>query len=192
MHSLISTDGEYSGTTASGGAPSQLTSTYIPFLLNSGKLQSHIYHTLQHSYSGRYRLMMKAIRTHLLPLGFTLPQPDRDVVGGYFVWLALPTPLIADALAIKCAEEGVIVAPGGLFEVPGDEDAAKFDGHIRLCFAWERYSAEDDAKNSLEEGVRRVAAAARKMLCESNSSEYVFVERDGKSSSQSVALDAFK
>jgi len=54
-------------------------------------------------------------------------------------------------------DEDVIVAPGPIFEVPGDKEAVGFDGHVRLCFAW-----EDEWK--LEEGVRRLGKVAKKML----------------------------
>lgn len=69
-------------------------------------------------------------------------------------------------------EEGVIVAPGAMFEVPGD-DAVKFDGNVRLCFAW-----EDEQR--LVEGVRRMKAAAKKVMAGGNargSGEYVLVEK---------------
>ncbi|KAK5132527.1 hypothetical protein LTR08_008911 [Meristemomyces frigidus] len=157
------------GTTASGGAPSQLTSTYLTHLLTTGSLQKHIHTTLLPAYSRRYHTLTAAVTTYLLPLGFALAaQPGREVVGGYFIWLALPESLAADALAENCrtgiidsanegAGKGVVIAPGSIFEVPGDEHAARFDGHIRLCFAWEEES-------ELAEGVRRVGVVARGML----------------------------
>lgn len=161
-----------SGTTASGGAPSQLTSTYITVLL-AGALQCHIRTVLRPAYASRYATLMKAVDAHLIPLGFTLPQPERKVVGGYFVWLEIPAPLTADALSVRCREESVVIAPGGLFEVPGDE-AVRFGGHMRLCFAWEEES-------KLAEGVRRVGIAARKMLNghddESEEGEFVLVQK---------------
>ncbi|KAI7265746.1 PLP-dependent transferase [Hortaea werneckii] len=144
------------GTTCSGGAPSQLTSTYMTILLTSGQLDKHIQNTLRPTYARRYNILINAITAHLLPLGFQLPQPDRDIVGGYFVWLKLPGRMTATALASACKREGVVIAPGTIFEVPGDRETAGFDGHMRLCFAW-----EDERK--LEEGVARVAGAVREM-----------------------------
>ena len=157
--------GLFSGTTASGGAPSQLTSTYLTLLLMSGALRKHIHTVLLPAYSRRYQVLVRAITTHLLPIGFTLAaQPGREVVGGYFVWLALPKSMSADELAERCKlgagdGEGVIIASGSIFEVPGDEEAARFDDHFRLCFAWEEESR-------LEEGVRRIAMAAKAVLME--------------------------
>ncbi|KAI7174508.1 PLP-dependent transferase [Hortaea werneckii] len=144
------------GTTCSGGAPSQLTSTYMTLLLTSGQLDKHIQNVLRPTYARRYNKLINAITTHLLPLGFQLPQPDRDVVGGYFVWLKLPGRMTATALASACKREGVVIAPGTIFEVPGDRETADFDGHMRLCFAWEE-------EGNLEEGVVRVAGVVREM-----------------------------
>lgn len=101
---------------------------------------------------------MKAIRTHLLPLGFTLPQTDRDIIGGYFTWLTLPSGLNADVLTKRCKdEEDVVIAGGKLFEVPGDNQEVNFRGNVRLC-----WSFEDEWK--LEEGVKRVGTVAKRIL----------------------------
>lgn len=106
-------------------------------------------------------------------MGFTLPQPAREVVGGFFVWLSLPEGVTAGEFAQVCKEEeGVIVAPGAMFEVPGDE-GVKFDGNVRLCFAWEE-------ERRLVEGVRRMKVAAEKVIAAMKgrgSGEYVFVEK---------------
>ena len=144
-------------------------------LLQTGQLQKHIAHTLQLAYAKNYHALHDAITTHLLPLGFSLPQPTRKVIGGFFVWLSLPEGLSAREFAQVCKEEeGVIVAPGVMFEVPGDE-GVRFGGNVRLCFAWEE-------EHRLVEGVRRMKAAAEKVIAGENSSgsgngEYVFVEK---------------
>ncbi|KAI7211919.1 PLP-dependent transferase [Hortaea werneckii] len=167
------------GTTCSGGAPSQLTSTYMTLLLTSGQLDKHIRNVLRPTYARRYNKLIKAITTHLLPLGFQLPQPDRDVVGGYFVWLKLPGRMTATALASACKREGVVIAPGTIFEVPGDRETADFDGHMRLCFAWEE-------EGKLEEGVVRVAGVVREM-------QGAMGSPDGTSSKgQGVDMSGFK
>lgn len=117
---------------------------------------------------------MQAVKQHLQPLGFTAPQPDRDVVGGYFVWLGLPTGLKGTELATRLQQDqNLIVAPGKIFEVPGDESAVPCDDSIRLCFAW-----EDEEK--LSEGVRRIAESTAIMLKakEDGSEDFVVVEKD--------------
>ncbi|KAK5111481.1 hypothetical protein LTR62_004933 [Meristemomyces frigidus] len=171
------------GTTASGGAPSQLTSTYITLLLTSGALENHIQFILRPAYALRYRILVNAIEQHLLPLGFSLPQPDRKVVGGYFVWLALPTGLSAERLAQRCKDdENVVVAPGTIFEVPGDEKVGGFDGHVRLCFAWEE-------EGLLEIGVQGIARAAVRMMDERVGGGEAFGAREGGSG---VCMDVYK
>lgn len=140
-------------------------------------MQWYIREKLIPAYSKRYNILMGAITTHLLPLGFSLPQSDRAVTGGYFTWLTLPDKLqtAAQALAKRCqAEENVIIAAGKIFEVPGDDDV-KFEGNVRLCWSWEE-------EERLEEGVRRVGIVAKKMLEEvesGNGEEFVVVEKDG-------------
>ena len=119
---------------------------------------------------------MKAITTHLLPLGFQLPQTTRSVIGGYFTWLTLPSGLkSAEALARRCREdENVVIAAGKIFEVPGDE-SVKFEANVRLCWSWEEES-------ELDEGIRRVGVVTRRMLeeGEKNGEEFVVVEKDGQ------------
>lgn len=116
---------------------------------------------------------MRAIRTHLLPLGFLLPQADREVIGGYFMWLRLPQELRVSAktLAKKCMDQqNVVIAGGNIFEVPGDV-SAKFDREVRLCWAW-----EDEWK--LEEGVRRVAEVVVKLLEDGSEESFVVVDSE--------------
>jgi len=55
--------------------------------------------------------MVSAINHELIPLGVTLPQTDRDIVGGYFIWITLPDPLQGAVVAQRAQEEeNVIVA----------------------------------------------------------------------------------
>lgn len=127
-------------------------------LVVSGSLDKNIKHTSRPAYARRYRLLVSTINEELVPLGFRLPQPSRKVIGGYFTWLRLPHSLSADMLATRCKDKGsVIIAPGSVFEVPGDEGSPKFDEHVRLCWAW----VDED---KLVEGVRVVGAVAREML----------------------------
>jgi DNA-binding transcriptional MocR family regulator len=142
-------------------------------LLQTGQLQAHIAQTLQPAYAARFHTLLTAITTHLIPLGFILPRADRDVAGGFFVWLGLPEGFAAGDFARICADKGVIVAPGAMFEVPGDS-SVRFEGNVRLCFAWE-------SEVDLEEGVRRMRGAAERVLADGGGrkveGEYVFVDR---------------
>lgn len=124
------------GTTCSGGAPSQLTSTYMDRLLRTGVVQKHIREVLRPAYATRYAVLVDAVLRDLGPLGVTLPQSQRDVVGGFFIWATLPETVRAEVFAQRCqSEAGVFVAPGSIFEVPGDE-SVKFEHGIRLTFSW--------------------------------------------------------
>ncbi|PYH99441.1 PLP-dependent transferase [Aspergillus ellipticus CBS 707.79] len=147
------------GSSRSGGAPSQLSAAVVAQLFPTGIIDGFISDVLRPAYARRYHRMMAAIHEHLLPLGVTL-RPAPDVAGGYFVWLRLPAPLRASELApIALREESLIVAAGDVFRVQGDPatDKNEFDDGVRLCLAWE----EEDR---LEEGVRRLASVIRKVL----------------------------
>lgn len=100
-----------------------------------------------------------------------MPQPDRSVVGGYFIWLGLPSTLSAEELTQRCQdEESLVIAPGRIFEVPGD-GSLRFERSVRLCFAFEQ-------EEMLGEGVRRMGAVAKRMLEGGEDGvEYVVVER---------------
>lgn len=119
-------------------------------LLESGDLQRHIFQTLQPAYARRYRSMMDAIETFLIPLGVTMSQPNRKTIGGYFIWITLPAPLQAGEVAFLAKQdENLIVAPGHIFAVPGDVTAVDLDRQVRLCFSWEE-------EENLTDGVRRL------------------------------------
>ena len=56
--------------------------------------------------------MMSAINTELVPLDIGVPQPGRDIVGGYFIWLTLPGDLKGAVVAARAKEEeNVAVRP---------------------------------------------------------------------------------
>ncbi|KAL8716669.1 MAG: hypothetical protein Q9225_006024 [Loekoesia sp. 1 TL-2023] len=145
------------GASASGGAPSQMTSTFMTYLIETGDLEAHICTTLQPAYARRYYHMMEAIERYLLPLGVSLPQSYRTVVGGYFLWLAVPRPLLAEEVARRAKEEeNLIVGQGSLFAVYGDERTQDLERQIRVCFSWEE-------EVRLGEGIERLARVIRQM-----------------------------
>lgn len=144
------------GGSRSGGAPSQLVATIIHDMIKTETLQQHIFHFLQPEYADRYYRLTTAIKTHLLPLGLTMPQANKEVAGGYFVWLRLPGRLKANMISEKSLEQDLIIIAGPRFRIEGDESntEARFDQDIRLCFAWED-------KDLFEEGVMRLANVIR-------------------------------
>ena len=146
-------------------------------LLESGDLQNHIFYTLQPSYAQRYTSMMAAIKHYLVPLGVTLPQTDRKVIGGYFIWFALPVPLEAAEVAMYAEqEENLIIAPGPIFGVYGDEEAVNLKREVRLCFSWE----EEDR---LVEGIERLGQVMTRLQRSKASDNDGTAHTSGKSSS---------
>jgi DNA-binding transcriptional MocR family regulator len=162
------------GTSRSGGAPSQLAGTFLAEALAQGRLQKHVYEVLQPAYARRWHVTMNAVQKNLVPLGVKLPQEHREIVGGYFLWLRLPPHIRANLLARRCKDtHNLIIADGTIFEVPGDAHldvwggaekgrssaprSTAFPYDIRLCFAWE----EEEA---LVEGVERLASVIKSML----------------------------
>ncbi|KAH5438886.1 hypothetical protein HBI32_021180 [Parastagonospora nodorum] len=164
------------GSSRSGGAPSQLTACFVAETLETGELQRFVYYTLQPTYCKRYRKMIEIINKDLIPLGVRLPQTDRNVVGGYFIWLTLPDSVDGAALAQRAKdEENVVVAQGDIFEVPGDtaHPGTSFSNDIRLCFAWED-------EDMLAEGISRLGAVISKMQDESYEHVYKPVATEAK------------
>ncbi|KAI0402751.1 pyridoxal phosphate-dependent transferase [Xylaria palmicola] len=176
------------GSTRSGGAASQMAATIVCQLLlllpdaaggggdeDECRLDAHIRDTLLPAYARRHGLLMGAIRAELAPLGIRVHEHSlrgrEGVHGGYFVWMTLPRGdgdggkegrmwPTAHAIAARCrADEDLLIGNGELFAVHGDEEAARFDDAIRLCFAWEDEEA-------LVGGVERLARVIRKMLDE--------------------------
>jgi DNA-binding transcriptional MocR family regulator len=148
------------GSSRSGGCPSHLVASFLSQMLASNALQDHLEHTLKPAYSRRYNNMMAAITAHLLPLGVTIPQPAKKVAGGYFCWLTLPEPLVAEEITkLALHEEGLIVSEGPKYQVQGDEKTtSQFERNIRLCWAY----ADEDV---LEEGIRRLAKVVQRAKC---------------------------
>ena len=106
---------------------------------------------------------MSAIESTLVPLGIELPQPDRSVVGGYFIFFKLPAPLLANELAVRTKQEhNVVIAPGPIFGVYGDEREGELKRAVRLSFSW----VDEDL---LREGIEKIAAEVRLMLDEAKS-----------------------
>jgi DNA-binding transcriptional MocR family regulator len=142
------------GSSRSGGAPSQMSAAIVYELLRQGDLSQHIETVVRPGLQRRHRLINGAIHEHLSHLGVSVLTENltgSGVYGGYFVWLSLPTDITAkDVVATAQKEENLIVGSGHLFEVHGDERSATFPDKIRLSFSWEPESA-------VVEGVRRLA-----------------------------------
>lgn len=150
------------GSSRSGGAPSHLVASMIHQMIATGGLDDHITNVLLPAYAKRYRRMMQAIQARLFPLGVTVPQPDKEVAGGYFIWLTLPGGLDGEEIARRAKEEEeLIVCPGTLCNVQGDEgnETMRFTHNIRLCFSYEDFDVLDD-------GVERLARVIKASMQE--------------------------
>lgn len=145
------------GNTRSGGAPSQLTASIICEMMRTGGLDAHLRDVVRPALQRRHRKLVAAVETHLRD--HVLVESDgqgADTYGGYFIWLRLRRQDIpaAELASRAMAAENLVVPPGSMFRVKGDEAAVPFDHHVRLCFAWED-------EDHLDEGVRRLARVLR-------------------------------
>lgn len=159
------------GSSRSGGAPSQFGAATIAVLMRTGELDRYLREVVRPTLQWRHRLLTQAVQEHLgeffqikcggLPTGVAddgsaASSSTVTTYGGYFLWLKLRrTDISATAISKRAlAAENLVIADGPLFEVKGDEASAQFDDHVRLCFAW-----EDEAK--IVEGVQRLARVLR-------------------------------
>ncbi|KAL2870542.1 aminotransferase-like domain-containing protein [Aspergillus lucknowensis] len=154
------------GSTHSGGAPSQLMSTFVNEMLefdtskhNDCALTTHILETLIPAYSRRYKKLTTAVKEHLCPHG-TVPAFENkfNVGGGFFVWLKLPESLTSAEIVSAARQDGVIVGDGRVSALPeGNARCASYEDMIRLCFAWVN-------EEELVEGVTALAVTLARLL----------------------------
>lgn len=158
------------GSTKSGGAPSQLSATIVCEMMKSGQLARHIDEACRPSLQRRHALMMQAVHEHLDQFGIEVldsnpTEGGQRAYGGYFVWITFPEGPTAQSIAKRALEdENLVVPPGQMFQVKGDEKSVEFPNSIRLCFAWEE-------EQDLVEGVARLGrtVASLRNLGESGS-----------------------
>jgi DNA-binding transcriptional MocR family regulator len=131
-------------------------------LLKSGELETHIQTVLCPAYKHRYTTMITSIQTHLVPLGVKIGEVSfgpQAIFGGYFIWLEMPNNINAETVTeMAKSQENLIVAPGRIFEVSGD-DSVRFPSSIRLCFSWEEVEGLDESIVRLKRVVEDVLAA---------------------------------
>ncbi|TLD24167.1 hypothetical protein PspLS_06776 [Pyricularia sp. CBS 133598] len=145
------------GSNKSGGAASQLAAVMIWEMIRTGVLAAHIDGTVRPDLQKRHALLLDAVRQHLSPLGVTFEEP-KSTYGGYFVWLTLPDsgPSASIVASRALQDENLILAAGSMFQVKGDEDAARFPRNLRLCYAWEN-------QEIIVEGVERLAGLLKRL-----------------------------
>lgn len=143
------------GSTKSGGAPSHFSATMVSEMMLNGDLAQQIDAVYRPGLQRRHSLLMREVHRQLDRFGIEVRDgnvgADGQVTyGGYFVWITFPQGPTAQAIAKRAMKhENLVVPPGSMFEVKGDERASKFDNSIRLCFSWED-------EQDLVEGVARL------------------------------------
>ncbi|KEY66702.1 hypothetical protein S7711_09722 [Stachybotrys chartarum IBT 7711] len=148
------------GSTKSGGSPSQFSAAVIADMLASRALQNHLATVVRPALHRRHHIFVQSIQQYLVPLGINLRWTGLvgcSIYGGYFVWLTLPEHLSADTVAGACIEESLIVASGTIFQVKGDSETVDLNAFLRLTFA---YVPEED----LVQGVIRLMNVIQKLL----------------------------
>ncbi|KAI0179521.1 pyridoxal phosphate-dependent transferase [Hypoxylon sp. FL1284] len=148
------------GSTKSGGSPSQLCAAMMAQLVSSGDLETYLDDIVRPALQKRHVVMMDAVNKYILPHDVEVRGSGllgAEIYGGYFVWLTLPGGVLAKDVADRAMkEENVIVGSGNMFQVHGDEERIRFDNAIRLTYSW---LLEED----MVEGVRKVGDVIRKI-----------------------------
>ena len=129
-----------SGTSQMGGGANPFTARMVAEYCRSGAWEPHI-QRLRSIYKARLDVTLAALERHM-PSGVTWTHPT----GGFFIWLSLPAPVLAQRIKHKALERGVTLAAGeGFFVNPAD-------GANNLRIAYSCASHED-----LEKGIRILA-----------------------------------
>jgi len=151
------------GSTRSGGAPSQFAAMVVAEMLRRGEVDRHVTDKVRPALRRRHGLMLEAVRGLLAGYGVGVKGESSQemgggVYGGYFVWLTLPEdgPGAKEVAERAKREENLIVAEGEMFEVPGDARSPRFGRNLRLTFSWEE-------EGDVVEGVRRLGAVLGRM-----------------------------
>lgn len=157
------------GPTCSGGAPSQLVAAVASEMLRAGDIDTHVANAVRPALRRRHTIAVETVKRVMGKFGVAVSGSDADgvrVYGGYFLWLTLREggPSASEVADRAQEDENLIVASGELFEVLGDEDAARFPMNIRLCYSWEE---EED----IIEGVERLGRVLERLELEHSRGE---------------------
>ncbi|MTD29335.1 aminotransferase-like domain-containing protein [Erwinia sorbitola] len=98
------------------GGPSPLSSELIANVLGGGSYRKHL-----NEVTTRLDRARKEAIEHLDALGITPWMVPR---GGFYLWCRLPEGIDSTAIARRCRQDGVVLAPGNVFSVT--QSAAEF------------------------------------------------------------------
>lgn len=108
-----------------GGGANPLVANILAEYCQEGLLEAHLEH-LRQLYRERRDMALAALATHM-PAGVGWTRPG----GGFFIWLTLPQPLRAAAVAKQAREQKLLIPVGDPFfaERPTGQ-------HLRLAFSY--------------------------------------------------------
>jgi 2-aminoadipate transaminase len=114
-----------SGLRCMGGGANPLMANILAAYCQQGLLEPHIAH-LRDIYRERRDAMLTALTAHM-PAGVSWTRPG----GGFFVWLALPPPLLAADVAAQARDAKLLIPVGDPFfaEIPTGQ-------YLRIAFSY--------------------------------------------------------
>jgi len=127
-------------------ATSALIQRALDAFVTVGRYQTYLHRSCQ-TFRKRRDAMAKAIENHL-PAQASFDVPN----GGLFIWLKLPKSILSNELLPFACGEGVAFVPGKYFftnDLHGDE--------------WLRLNFASQPVNDIEEGIKRLGVAIRKL-----------------------------
>src|SRR5258706_5567760 len=127
-------------------APSTFIQRALDAFVTIGRYQTYLHRSSQ-TFRKRRDAMLKAIK-HYMPAKISFDVPN----GGLFIWLRLPDFISADKLLSFACKEGVAFVPGKFF----------FTDNIGTG-EWMRLNFASQSVEDIEEGIRRLGIAIRKM-----------------------------
>jgi len=127
-------------------ATSSLMQRALDAYVTVGRYQAYLHRSCQ-TFRKRRDAMLEAIDRHL-PTGVSFDEPK----GGLFLWLRLPESLSADELLPLACKEGVSFAPGNFFFTDGVRGRD-----------WMRLNFSAQPVEDIEEGIKRLGTAIRRM-----------------------------
>jgi DNA-binding transcriptional MocR family regulator len=114
------------GLLQSGGGANPFAAYVVAAFCERGWLDPHI-DRLRQNYRERRDILLAALSRALDGTGVTWTRPG----GGFFVWLTLPTPLIAAEALARAQQRGITFLTGEPFHAQGGGER-----HIRLSFSY--------------------------------------------------------
>jgi 2-aminoadipate transaminase len=140
-----------SGVGSSGGCPSQFPACALAPIISDGTIEKRI-EMLKEVYSKRVTAYTAAIDQFLVPFG----AEYNRCVGGYFIWIKLPSGITSDQLLEEARRDGIWLMAGTSCKVP-DDTSVEYDKYIRIAIALEE-------ETKAVEGIKRIGKVFERLL----------------------------